>query len=331
MIAAVFVAVVLGVLACYSLIGRSTVEPGLASTFLLGLGALAVSGAGFSAITLPWAVGMALAVGVGLLLAPRVLASPRGPFAAAVSMTVGLVMAAGIVRWLVPIAADLASLSSWTLALAVIAAAATWAVGQKGTWLRTAFWVSIVTAVLFLLAGLALGAPATLTSPLVETDINMTTGIVWLIAVAYFSMLHPSPPRSAAGVLAVAGALLFGLIGLLSLLAGVMFFPNTGLFTVVGYASIGTGLPGAVLAALTLVVATVALGLMMRVTLAPWQGFEAPFRRLNHPGWRVSVVAGLVGLLSFDPVPMWVLVGLSVVFGVAAMIADRREIHVRVG
>ena len=56
------------------------------------------------------------------------------------------------------------------------------------------------TAVLFLLAGLALGAPATLTSPLVETDINMTTGIVWLIAVAYFSMLHPSPPRSAAGV-----------------------------------------------------------------------------------------------------------------------------------
>ena len=76
---------------------------------------------------------------------------------------------------------------------------------------------------------------------------------------------------------------------------------------------------------LALVVATVALGLMMRVTLAPWQGFEAPFRRPNHP-WCVSVVAGW-SVYMFVPVPMWVLVGLSVVFGVAAMIADRREIH----
>lgn len=78
MIAAVFVAVVLGVLACYSLIGRSTVEPGLESTFLLGLGALAVSGAGFSAITLPWAVGMALAVGLASC-SPRVFSPlPEG-------------------------------------------------------------------------------------------------------------------------------------------------------------------------------------------------------------------------------------------------------------
>ena len=144
----------------------------------------------------------------------------------------------------------------------------------------------------FLLAGLALGAPATLTSPLVETDINMTTGIVWLIAVAYSRCCIPHPAlcrrRSRGGWCIVVRPDRTALAA-----RRVMFFPNTGLFTVVGYASIGTGLPGAVLAALTLVVATVALGLMMRVTLAPWQGFEVPpFRRLNHPRWRVSVVAG---------------------------------------
>ena len=76
-------------------------------------------------------------------------------------------------------------------------------------------------------------------------------------------------------------------------------------------------------------VATVALGLMMRVT---WhRGRVSRFVPTTESS-EVACQSSRAGRSTVvRPVPMWVLVGLSVVFGVAAMIADRREIHVRVG
>lgn len=322
MIAALLVAIVLGAIATYSLVGSSALGRGYPESFMLGFGMLALSGAGFSAITLPWAVGMAVAVAAALVLAPIILTTPRAPFAAAVTMTVGLVMAAGIVRWLVPIASDLSGLNAWFLALAVIAAAAVWAVGGRATWLRTAFWICVAAALLLLVGGVALGAPNALAAPLISADVTPAAGIGWLVVLVVFGMLHPAPPRSAPGIASLALALLFGLVGLLSLLGGIIVFPNTGLLTLAGYANIGTGVAGAILATLIVVVTVVALGVTMRMTLAPWHRFEVPFAILERPGVRITIVAALVGLLSFAPVPSALLVTLTAAFGVVALIVD---------
>ncbi len=323
MIAAILIATTLGALATYSLVGRSTVRSASAHGFLLGLGTLAVSGAGFGAITLPWAIGMVVAVTLGLVLAP-VMPARRGPFAAAVSMTAGLVMAAGIVRWLVPIGADLGNLDARVLALVVIATGAVWAVGRTGSWLRTAFGLCVATGVLLLVAGVVAGAPGTVVSPLVSPTMNPALGVGWLVLVVLFAVQHPAPGRSAAGVAALAGVQLAGLLGLLSLLAGSLVFPATGLLTVAGYATFGAGAPGAVLAVGTALVAAVGLGVTMRVVLEPWQGTPAPAAWLARPGLRIAAVATLVGLLSFAPVPTAALVAAPALFGVVALIVDRR-------
>lgn len=323
MISALIVATVIGVLTTYSLIGRSTTGRGVAPAYLLGFGVLSIAGAGFDAITLPWAVGIAVSVGLGLLLAP-LLPARSGPFAAAVSMTAGLVMAAGIVRWLVPIAADLSNLDARMLALVVIAAAAVWAVGRTGTWARTAAWLSIVVAVLLFVAGIVAGAPGTLTAPLVSPEINPAASAGWLVLVVLFTLQHPSPPRSLPGIGLVVLSLLLGLVGLMSLLGGWLTFPSTGLITVAGYASIATGLPGAVLGVIALVVAVVATGLTMRVVLEPWGRFTNPLPLLSSPGRRIVAVAVLVGMASFAPVPTALIVAVPAVFGVVALIADRR-------
>ncbi len=323
MTAAVLVAVVLGTLAAFALVGRIAAPGTLTGGYFLGFGVLSVSAAGFTAITAPWAVAITAAVAAGLLLAP-LRSRPRGPFSAAVSMTAGLVMAAGVVRWLVPVAADLSNLNARVLAVAVIAASATWAAGQRATWLRTAFGLAIAGAVLLLAAGVVVGAPGTLSSPLVSPDIPALSGLGWLILVVLFGLQHPAPSRSPLAVGPLAFTLLAGLLGLISLLGGALTFPSTGLYTVAGYASIGRGEVGAALAVVILVVATVGVGATMRVVLNPWEGTPAPFGRLSGPAWRISLVAILMGLLSFAPVPTALLMGLPALFGVAALLFDLR-------
>jgi hypothetical protein len=323
MIAALLVALVLGALASYALVGRIAAPGTLAGGYFLGFGVLAVSAAGFQAVTAPWAVAITVAVAAGLLLAP-LRGRPRGPFSAAVRMTAGLVMAAGVVRWLVPVAADLSSLDARVLAVAVIGAGAVWAAGQRATWLRTAFGLCLAAAVLLLIAGVAAGAPGTLASPLVPPDISPAPGLGWLLLVVLFGIQHPAPSRSPVAVAVLAITLLAGLLGLISLLGGALTFPSTGLYTVAGYASTGSGVAGAVLAVVVVAIATVAIGMTMRGVLAPWEGTPAPFPRLSGPGWRFSLVAILVGLLSFAPVPTALLVGLPALFGVAALLFDLR-------
>lgn len=323
MIAAVVFAALLGVIATYALTGRGRGEDGLARSFVLGLPMVAVAGAGFAGITLPWAVGMAVAVAVGLVLAP-LLPAPRGPFAAAVRMTVGIVMAAAMLRWLVEIAANLTGLNAWFLALAVIAAGAAWAAGGRGTLTRTAFVLSIVTAVLLLAAGIALGAPGTLTSPLVPIEQNTVSGVLWLLAVLVFALMHPAPGRGPAGGILVGLALLLGLIGLLSLLGGMLTFPSTGLATIAGYASSNGGVAGTVLGVPVIIVAVVAVAAAMRASLDTWSGFTPP-GRIASPAWQITIVAALVGLCTFAPIPVSTLVGVSALAAVLALILDRRS------
>lgn len=323
MVSAILVAAVLGILATYALVGRIAAPGGLSGGYFLGFGTLAVSAAGFDAITAPWALGIAIALAAGLLLAP-LRPTSQTPFTAAVSMTTGLVMAAGVVRWLVPVAADLSNLNARVLAIVVIAAAAVWSVGQRATWLRTALGLAVASAVLILLAGILAGAPGTLTSPLVAPDISPVAALGWLVLVVLFGVQHPSPPKTPLSVLVLALTLLAGLLGLMSVLGGTLAFPSTGLYTVAGYASIGQGIAGAVLATVILVVAVIAIGLTMRVTLTPWDDTSAPVAFLRKPGWRISTVAILVGLLSFAPVPTALLVALPALFGVVAIVIDLR-------
>lgn len=323
MISALLVAVVLGILTTYALVGRIAAPGGLAGGYFLGFGTLAVSAAGFQAITAPWALGIAVALAAGLLLAP-LRPKAQTPFTAAVSMTAGLVMAAGVVRWLVPVAADLSNLNARILAVVLIAAAAVWAAGERATWLRTAFGLAVASAVLILGAGLLAGAPGTLASPLVAPDISPVVALGWLVLVVLFGAQHPSPPRTSLSVLVLALTLLAGLLGLISVLGGTLTFPSTGLYTAAGYASIGRGVAGAVVATVILVVAVIATGLTMRVVLRPWDGTTAPVAFLAKPGWQISTVAVLVGLLSFAPVPMALLVGLPALFGVVAIVVDLR-------
>lgn len=323
MTAVLLVTLVLGALATFALVGRIAAPATLAGGYFLGFGVLAVSAAGFRAVNASWAVGITVAVAAGLLLAP-LRGQPRGPFSAAVLMTAGLVMAAGVVRWLVPVAADLSSLNARVLAVAVIAAGSVWAAGQRATWLRTAFGLSLAAAVLLLVAGMVAGAPSTWPTPLVPQPISPVTSLGWLVLVVLFAAQHPAPTRSPVAVAVLALTLLAGLLGLISLLGGALTFPSTGLYTVAGYASTGNGLPGAVIAVLVVVIAVVGVGMLMRVVLTPWEGTPHPFPRLSGPAWRISLVAVLVGLLSFAPVPTALLVALPAVLGVAALILDLR-------
>lgn len=323
MITAVIAAAILGVIATYGLTGRGGQATGLAAGFVATVPVIAVSGAGLQGITLLWAVGMAIAVAVGMLLAPMVLRQPRGPYAAAVMMTAGIVMAAATLRWLVPIIADMTGLNARILALACLAAAAVVAAGNRSTLVRTTLWSSVVLAVLLLVGGVALGAPATLTSPILESPQKPLAGAVWLIIVVIFAALHPAPVKSAAGGIVGAVLLLLGLVGLLSFVAGYISFPSPGLFVIAGYTSSGGGLVGLVLTIIPLIVTVIATGAVMRAAQAPWTGFTAP-GRLTSPALRISIIAVLVALFTIAPVPTWVMVTAVAVAGIGALILDRR-------
>jgi hypothetical protein len=265
---------------------------------------------------------MAVAVTAGLALAPYVQGS--SPFAAATRMTVGIVMAAAVVRWLAPIAADLGGLDARVLALAIVAAAATWAVGVGGTLLRTTLWLIVATAALLFVAGLVAGAPSTLTDPLVDPSPSATSGVLWLLVLLCFGALHPHPRPGVVGAGLVGLATLAGWVGLLSLAGGALSFPSTGLLTITGFASTSPGTPGAVLALPAVVVAAVASGAVMRGVLTPWAGYPAVYPRLNHPGVRVTVVAVLVGATVFAPADTAVLVIVTTLAGVAGVIFAMR-------
>lgn len=323
MIPALVLAALLGVLATYGLSGRGYSEAGLARGFVLGLPLVAVSGAGLTGITLPWAVGMAVAVTVGLLLAPMVLRSPAGPFAAAVGMTAGIVMAAGMLRWLMPVVAALTGLNARVLALVTLAAAAAWAAGNRGSLLRTTFWVSIVTAVLLFAAGFLIGEPGTLTSPLADLGQKSTPAILWLIMVIVFAALHPAPSKGPVSAIVVGVALLTGLIGLLSFLGGYLEYPSNGLIGVAGYASSNGAIPGLVLSIIPMIVSVVATGAIMRAALTPWEGFTAP-GRLSAPALQIVVLAAVVGFFTFVPAPTWVFVVGVALAGIGALIFGRR-------
>lgn len=323
MIGALVLAAILGVLATYGLTGRGGQESGIANGFVAALPVVAVAGAGLAGITLPWAVGMAIAVALAVVLAPRVLASPRGPFAAAVLMTAGIVMAAAMLRWLVPIIADLTGLNARVLALACLAAATTVAAGNRATLVRTTFILGIIVTVLLLVGGVVAGAPATLTAPLVEVEQKPLPGVLWLIMVVIFGALHPKPAKSPAGGLIAALAMLVGLVGLLSVLAGFLAYPSNGLFAVAGYASSGGAVAGVVLAIIPLIVTVVATGAVMRASLAPWEGFTAP-GKLASPAWQMVILAVLVALFTIALPPTWVMVTAVALAGIGAMIFDRR-------
>ncbi len=323
MIAALVLAALLGVLATYGLSGRGYAEAGLARGFVLGLPLMAVAGAGLNGITLPWAVGMAVAVTVGLLLAPMVLRPPAGPFSAAVGMTAGIVMAAGVLRWLMPVVAALTGLNARALALVTLAAAAAWAAGNRGTLLRTTFWLSIVTTVLLFAAGFLIGEPGTLTSPLADLGQKSTPAIVWLIVVVVFAAMHPAPPKGPVSAVVVGAALLTGLIGLLSFLGGYLEYPSNGLIGVAGYASSNGAIPGLVMSIIPMIVSVVATGAIMRAALSPWEGFTAP-GRLSSPALQIAVLAVMVGFFTFVPAPTWVFVMGVALAGIGALIFGRR-------
>lgn len=323
MIPALVLAALLGVLATYGLSGRGSAEAGLSRGFVLGLPLMATAGAGLTGITLPWAVGMAVAVTAGLLLAPMVLRSPAGPFAAAVGMTAGIVMAAGMLRWLMPVVAALTGLNARALVVVTLAAAATWAAGNRGSLLRTTFWLSIVTAVLLFAAGFLIGEPGTLTSPLADLGQKSTPAILWLIMVVVFAAMHPAPPKGPVSAIAIGVALLAGLIGLLSFLGGYLEFPSNGLIGVAGYASSNGAIAGLVLSIIPMIIAVVATGAIMRAALSPWEGFTAP-GRLSSPAMQIVVLAVMVGFFAFAPAPTWVFVAGVALAGIGALIFGRR-------
>lgn len=323
MIPAIVVAVTLGLLAAYSLIGRE-VTSDLARGFLVALPLVAASAAGLSGLTLPWAIGIVLALLVGLLAGPVVVRDRRGPFAAAVGMMVGLLMAVAMVRWLVPIVADLTGLSAWTLAIAVIAAGACWMAGDRWTLSRTGLWLSVATVAVLFAAGIALGAPGTLADPLLDVEQKLLPGILWLVVVSLFGMFNPAPERRPGSSILTASLALLGLVGLLSLLGGFLVLPSLGLISVAGYASSGGAIAGTVVAIPLVLVAAVATGAAMKSSLRVWEGYSAP-RPLQTPGRRVTAVAVLVGLLAFSPAPTWLLVGATAIVGLVALVADRRH------
>lgn len=321
MIAALVVAIPLGVLATYALVGRGRPGTGFAATMVAGLPLVGVSVAGIESVTLVWAVAASVVVAVGMIIGPRLRTRSDSPFSAAVSMAVGLVLAGAVVAWLVPVAASLANLDPWVLAICVIAAAACWVAGDRGTLMRTTAVLIMGGGVLLLIAGVVAGAPATLTAPLIPAPVATVPAVLWLIVVLLLAILHPGQDRSIGGAVAIGAVLLVGLLGLMSVLAGALLFPSSGLIALLGYITSGNALIGAVLAVGVVVVAAVGAGAAMRTVLEP--GVPAPHPALEHRGLQVVLVAVGVGFVTFMPVGLPFLVIGVVIIGVVDLVLSR--------
>lgn len=336
------VAVVVGALA-----GASESRASVGRVFVLALPLFAVAGATIMPGGVVWwsALLMAIVTLVGVVLAGPIgrsldAVSQQRPALSVAVMAgrslVAVVLAAVVVRWLAPIIGSFTNLSALAVSIVVLSAAVAATVFGGGRFglARTALVTSAVTAVLLLVAGIAVGAPGRALDPVVPVEGPTTAGLVLgLLATVLAGAVHPglSALAKESGTLVRGGIVtavvgLAGLWGLIFLAGGSLNFPSNALVTVTGYIAFAPSLVGAVLAGLVALVLTIIAAATIEAVLQPWHGHDGmrPIGWMSHH-WVAVFAAGLgVYLLSVSSVSGGWLLGTLGFAAVAVLVASWR-------
>lgn len=307
------IAVIAGIVALLGVTGRLTVPRVWMRTVMAGLPVVAVSGA-FAASegwNLPIVVGMTLAVVLGMLaslLGPAELPVPGGARVAEVwrylaLIVVGVVLGSLVLRWGAGLIAPIPLLSPQAVAMVLVVGALVAAAG--GASLRglvsTGTVIMLILFVLVLIAGVAGGAPATLTAPLVP--VSQPAG-AWLMFLLIFVIAASNPAVReirADGNSIVAGTVILGVIQLLGLVAilsfngGTLPLPSFSLGIVAGYVGFGSPLPGAVVCTLLALVVLASAVVVYRTALRSAAGLASSGSWWSGV-WARTVLVGILAL-----------------------------------
>ncbi len=331
-IAAGLTALALGTLATFGLINRPDNTRTLGTDFATALPLIAVSlaGIGPKGVTLIWAVLATLAVGIGLFLSGRIHVPTNSAFATGTRLFAGLALLVGLFRWLMPIIANQSRLSQWALVVAVAAAAACLAYGRTRFGTRALLVLAIATTVVFLLLGIAVGAPALLTNPPVPVESAPLAKALWLVIVVVLGAVMPAPkePMSAGRIGAIAAIMLLCLLGLLAIFSGSITFPAPGGYILSGFTSYGKSVVlGSAIGLIPLIAAVVGGAWMIRHTVEAAAPAREAFPLLTRWSWvPTALVAAAAVALCFVPILVSVLVAIAAIAGAVGIIVENRVV-----